>query len=132
MNATVVIVLSGVLAIAVCLVVRQMIARTMEKKAVIALSRTLFPGGEEQKQDVIRNINAITNNRFTCDDVLDFYLKIKGLQIINMNDPVDFWIRNYLMQPTKVRLNYFEQVKFYEAFLNFPEAVGKDVRSRTY
>ena len=56
---------------------------------------------------------------------MDYYLKIKGLQAINLNDPVDFWTRQYLLQPTRIRLNYFEQVKFYETFLNYPEIQGK-------
>lgn len=111
---------------------KRVLNNVAERKAVLQLSKTLFPKGEKQKLDIIRNINHITNNRFTGEDILDYYLKIKGLQIINMNDPVDFWIRIYLMKPTHVRLNYFEQVKFYETFLNFPEAIGENINGSKY
>jgi hypothetical protein len=45
--------------------------------------------------------------------------------VINLNDPIGYWTRKYLMTPTKVKLNYFEQVKFYETFLNYPHFAEK-------
>jgi len=96
-----------------------------EHKATKDLERHLFPDGEEQKKKVQEIMEEITSNRFSESLMMDYFLKIKGLQIVNMNDPVDFWTRKYLMTPTKVRLNYFEQVKFYETFLNYPDDLKK-------
>lgn len=92
-----------------------------EKRATKDLSRHLFPNGEEQRLKALSTMEKITNNRFSEVLMIDYFLKIKGLQIIKMNDPVDFWTKKYLMTPTKIKLNYFEQVKFYETFLNYPE-----------
>jgi len=91
-----------------------------EHKATKDLERHLFPKGTEQKQKVLKTMESITGKRFSESMLMDYFLKIKGLQIVNMNDPVDFWTRKFLMTPTKIRLNYFEQVKFYETFLNYP------------
>ena len=96
-----------------------------EKKAIKDLQRRLFPNGEEQKQKVLTTMEKITKKRFPEALMIDYFLKIKGLQIINMNDPVDFWTKKYLMTPTKMKLNYFEQVKFYETFLNYPDDLDK-------
>ncbi len=92
-----------------------------EKRATKDLGRHLFPNGEEQKIKALSTMEMITNSRFPEPLMIDYFLKIKGLQRINMNDPVDFWTKKYLMTPTKIKLNYFEQVKFYETFLNYPE-----------
>ena len=92
-----------------------------EKRATKDLGRHLFPNGEEQRLSALATMEKITNNRFPEALMIDYFLKIKGLQRINMNDPVDFWTKKYLMTPTKIKLNYFEQVKFYETFLNYPE-----------
>jgi hypothetical protein len=96
-----------------------------EHKATKDLERHLFPNGDEQKQKVLKIMENITGNRFSESMLMDYFLKIKGLQIVNMNDPIDFWTRKYLMTPTKIRLNYFEQVKFYETFLNYPDDMKK-------
>lgn len=107
------------------LVARKVIRIIAQKKAIQRLSSLLFPQGTGQKEDILGRIEALTHHRFMRDDIMDYYLKIKGLQAINLNDPVDFWTRQYLLQPTRIRLNYFEQVKFYETFLNYPEIQGK-------
>ncbi len=91
-----------------------------ENKATKDLGRFLFPDGEEQRLKALAIMEKITSKRFSETLMIDYFLKIKGLQIINMNDPVDFWTKKYLMTPTKIKLNYFEQVKFYETFLNYP------------
>lgn len=96
-----------------------------EKKATKDLGRHLFPDGEEQRLKALATMEKITNSRFPESLMIDYFLKIKGLQRINMNDPVDFWTKKYLMTPTKVKLNYFEQVKFYETFLNYPNDLEK-------
>ncbi|MFT3737573.1 MAG: hypothetical protein QM786_02330 [Breznakibacter sp.] len=92
-----------------------------ERKAIKELEAVLFPKGMAQKQQVIAAIHQITNNRLNNEDALDYFLKIKGLQVINLHDPISYWTRKYLMAPTKTKLNYFEQVHFYEQFLNYPE-----------
>lgn len=99
--------------------------KTAKQKAVGRLHQLLFPRGVVQQKQVLDEMNRFTRNRFPEKELLDYFMKIKGLQTVNLNDPVDFWTRRFLMQPTRIRLNYFEQVKFYETFLNFPEAKGK-------
>lgn len=111
---------------------RRGLALVAEQKATKELEKRLFPNGEKQRNDVLMTMKAITNNRFSVPLMLDYFLKIKGLQIINLNDPVNFWVKKYLLSPTKMRLNYFEQVKFYETFLNYPEVIGKVIsKNRT-
>lgn len=39
---------------------------------------------------------------------------------MKFSGPINFWTRKYLTSPTRLKLNYFEQVKFYEMFLNYP------------
>ena len=56
-----------------------------------------------------------------------FYLKIKGLQMIDLNSFNDNDMRKFLMRPTQVRLQYRELVIFYEQFLNQSEAHGINV-----
>lgn len=107
------------------MLVRKIIRTISQKKAIQRLSTLLFPLGTGQMEDILGRVDTLTQHRFVRDDIMDYYLKIKGLQAINLNDPVDFWTRHYLLQPTRVRLNYFEQVKFYETFLNYPEIQGK-------
>lgn len=104
---------------------RKIINYISHKRAVQRLSTLLFPHGGHQKEQTLKKLDSLTHHRFKREDALDYFLKIKGLQTINLNDPVDFWTRHYLLQPTRIRLNYFEQVKFYETFLNYPEIQGK-------
>ncbi len=91
------------------------------------LCKKLFPGeeGENLKNDMIENMMTITNGRFSEDEILDYYLKIKGLQIIDINSFGDSEISNYLMQPTRIRLRYRELVSFYETYLNQPLVHGQ-------
>lgn len=98
-----------------------------EKKAMKELEHMLFNSGSSQKSNVIESIHKMTNFRLTDEEALDYFLKIKGLQVINLHDPINYWTRKYLMSSTKTKLNYFEQVRFYEAFLNYPEASKKTV-----
>jgi len=96
-----------------------------EKNASKELEQVLFPEGKGEKESILKSLHKITKNKYSSDLLLDYFLKIKGLQVVNMYDPVDFWTRKYLMSPTKLKLNYFEQVKFYETFLNFPIESGR-------
>ncbi len=101
------------------------ISKIFTRRAKQNLINQLFPNGDNQLADTMKSIHSLTRGRFSEEDVLDYYLKIKGLQAINLSDPISFWTRRYLLQPTRIRLNYFEQVKFYESFLNYPEIHGK-------
>lgn len=100
-----------------------------ERNATKTLDRILFPGGEEHREKIIESMVKITKGKYPKELLIDYFLKIKGLQVINLYDPVNFWTRKYLMTPTKLRLNYFEQVRFYETFLNYPEVIGKVIKN---
>lgn len=102
-----------------------------ERNASKELEKVLFPEGVSEKENVINSFKSITKGKYTNEMLLDYFMKIKGLQVINMYDPVDFWTRKYLMSPTKLKLNYFEQVKFYETFLNFPGASAQLITPTT-
>lgn len=119
------IVISIVVLVVVILVITILLHRQLqEKRTMRNLSAILFPSGEDQKEEIIDEIDAITQGRFTRDEMLDYYLKIKGLQIVDFHTNADSGMRRFLMQPTKIRLNYFEQVKFYETFLSYSQAEG--------
>ncbi len=100
-----------------------------EKKASKELEKILFPEGNSEKISILEALQKITKGKYTNELLLDYFLKIKGLQVINMYNPVDFWTRRFLMSPTKLKLNYFEQVKFYESFLNYPKASARIINS---
>jgi hypothetical protein len=100
----------------------------IKKRAQNALQHTVFPEGEVQKAKVLTAFHAFTNNRFTNDQVLDYFIKIKGLQNLNIYKQYSFWTKRYLQKPTEIKLNYFEQVSFYEAFLNYPR-VDKEMKN---
>lgn len=90
-----------------------------EKYAVSSLESILFSKGDQQKDRILSSMMDITNNKYAKEELLDYFLKIKGLQVVNFGKPVDFWTKKYLTSPTRLKLNYFEQVKFYETFLNY-------------
>jgi hypothetical protein len=99
-----------------------------KKKAHTALVELLFPEGKEQQQNVMNVFHQLTSDRFTDDQIVDYFIKIKGLQTLDLNIKTNFWVKKYLLSPTEVKLNYFEQVKFYETFMNYPKSfdgVGK-------
>lgn len=98
--------------------------------AVKKVCAYLFPGDNDGllRARTVERMMAITNNRFTEDEMLDYYLKIKGLQMIDMNSFNDSSMRKYLMRPTQVRLEYSELVTFYEEFLGQSEAHGITVQ----
>lgn len=102
-----------------------------EKSAAKELEKLLFPKGEKDKVSILSMLNKITKGKYSDDLLLDYFLKIKGLQVVNMYDPVSFLTRKYLMSPTKLKLNYFEQVRFYESFLNYPQSSGQLIQSET-
>lgn len=95
-----------------------------ERYAVSQLESILFSSGSSQKEEIITSMKEITKEKYSNEELLDYFLKIKGLQVINLCNPVSFWTRKYLMSPTRLKLNYFEQVKFYETFLNYPTGLN--------
>lgn len=101
------------------------LALLAERNASKELEKVLFPKGSAEKEATLLSLQKITKEKYSDDLLLDYFLKIKGLQVVNMYDPVNFWTRRFLMSPTKLKLNYFEQVKFYQSFLNYPESSAK-------
>ncbi len=119
--------ISGICAIVLCITAWFAHKKFSEKNTLQRLSDILFPLGESQKDETLNDMNEMTQGRFTREDLLDFYLKIKGLHTIDLHSNSDGGIRRFLMRPTKIRLSYFEQVKFYEIYLNYPQAVGQSI-----
>ncbi len=118
-------------AIVVLAVVGRLVQRNIsEKHTIERLINILFPLGESQMNETLNDIDEMTQKRFKREEILDYYLKIKGLQIIDLHANSDGGIRRFLMKPTKIRLTYFEQVKFYEIYLNYPQAVGQSLVER--
>jgi hypothetical protein len=99
---------------------RQLFPAIIRKKAQASLDRLIFPQGEAQKQAMMETFHGFTKERFSDDQIMDYFMKIKGLQNLSISSKTEFWIKKYLKSPTKIKLNYFEQVKFYELFMNFP------------
>ena len=87
-----------------------------KERAYKELQPMLFSKGE--KINVIAKLHEITANRFSDEQVLDYYLKIKGSQISKHNNTRSFWVKRYIVTPADIKLNYFEQVRFYEIFID--------------
>lgn len=96
------------------------------RDTIAKMCKHLFPGDKMglAKDEVIGDIMKMTSGRFSEEELLDYYLKIKGLQMLDLNSLNDSDIREFLMEPTKVRLHYQELVSFYEKYLNQPQAKG--------
>lgn len=116
---------------------KQIIWMIAEKRALPKIEKELFAHDGQNKNKVLQDIHRLTNNRLSDEVAIDYFYKIKGLQVLSANQPLNYWIKAYLTTPTKVKLNYFEQVKFYETFLNYPSikkstnpSVAKKVNQR--
>lgn len=98
-----------------------------EEHAIETLRQLLFPGNtsEEECEAVVSDIVSLTRNRLSRDEALDYYLKIKGLQLMDLNTMSDAVVRRYLMEPTKARLHHSELVPFYEKYLNLVPTKGQ-------
>ncbi len=101
-----------------------------EKRAISKIEDILFSKTGQTKSTVLAAIHELTSQRLSDEMVMDYFYKIKGLQVLNINKPMNFWVKIYLTTPTKVKLNYFEQVKFYETFLNYPKIDGNSSEAR--
>lgn len=104
------------------IIARKLYPEWVKKRAIKTLDSLLFPKGNRQKNEVLKTFNAFTADRFNDEEILDYFFKIKGLQSVEINKKTNFWVKKYLFSPTTIKLNYFEQVKFYETFLNYPES----------
>lgn len=89
------------------------------KKSIMRLSKLLFPDGDSQRDMVLQEFDALTDNHYSKDELLDYYLKIKGLQVVDLHAMADSTIRRFLMRPTKIRLKYTELKKFYATYLDY-------------
>ncbi len=105
--------------IALSLTYNPFIRFVAERKAIPILDEVLFREEKVSKEDILHLVHKLTNYRFSDQVLLDYFYKIKGLQVIH--NPSNFWLKKYLSTPTKVKLNYFEQVRFYKTFLNYSE-----------
>lgn len=97
-----------------------------KRDTIEALCALLFPGDPDglMRDRVVDRMRQMTHGRYDDDELLDYYLKIKGLQMIDLNSFNYNGIREFLMQPTRIRLKYDETVSFYEIFLNQSQAKG--------
>jgi hypothetical protein len=111
------------------IVLRKLYPGWVKKQAQKKLESRLFPQGNRQKAEVLKTFRNITGERFSDEDILEYFFKIKGLQAVDINTRTNYWVKKYLFSPTSIKLNYFEQVKFYETFLNFPVKPGVEKRS---
>ena len=98
---------------------RLVIPMLAKAKAYKELQPMIFSNGEKRK--TISKFHEITNNRFSDDEILDYYMKVKGSQILRHNKNRSFWVKKYLVSPAEIKLNYFEQVRFYEIFMGYPK-----------
>ncbi len=118
------------LGIALSFLYKPLLRFIAEKKAIPLLDEILFKEANISKEEILNIIHKLTNNRFSNYVLMDYFYKIKGLQIININNSSSFWLKTYLSTPTKIRLNYFEQVRFYKTFLNYSEIKPESYESK--
>ena len=109
-----------ILAPAIYFSVRKVYPALVREKATKQLERKLFPNGNRQKSEIVRCCKELTGDRFSDEEVLEYFMKMKGLQVVDIKK-ANFWLKKYLFTPAPIKLNYFEQVKFYEMFLEFPK-----------
>ena len=83
------------------------------------LYKKLFFQGESQKQDVLEKFHDITENKFTDSQVIDFFMKEKGLQLLSVTPGIPLMVKYYLSNHPKITLSYFEKVKFHEIFIDY-------------
>ena len=106
------------------LITRIIVPRVNTRRALETLDEILFPDGESQKNKVIETFKKITKQQFSEEEILDFFIKEKGIQLMSIDTDFSDSVKKYLMKPTLVELNYFEKVKFHETFINYPRNFG--------
>ncbi len=125
----IIIALSFILILGLVYIYKPIIRLVAEKRAIPKMQKILFSNLSYSKKSVLETIHQVTNKRLNDELALDYFYKIKGLQVLDINKPINFWLKAYLTSPTKIKLNYFEQVKFYETFLNYPKVNHKEQKS---
>ncbi|MCL2073850.1 MAG: hypothetical protein FWH18_08015 [Marinilabiliaceae bacterium] len=71
------------------------------------------------RKEVVDTFHAITANRFSEEEAIDYFMKEKGLQLMSITPGTPLKLKYFLALPTKVELTFFEKVKFNEAFLSY-------------
>ena len=114
--------------IAVMTYIRKQKKQKIERRAktIESLCSYLLPGDKNglQRKQLIGELQELTGCRFRDEEVLEYYLAIKGLQMVDLNTLNDPDTLAFLMEPTKIRLHYREVVSFYEKYLNQPQVKG--------
>ena len=96
---------------------KPMLQFVAEDKAKPVIDKMLFSEKGEAKRRVLLKIRNITNNRLSDDLLLDYYYKTKGQKQVKISKLSNLWLKVYLLTPPKIKLNYYEQLNFYNAFL---------------
>ena len=117
-------IIAGIITGILFIIMKIVVPKMNKKRAVKALDEILFPNGNSQKNKVIAAFKKITQRQFSENEMLDFFIKEKGIQLMSINVDFSSSLKKYLMKPTLVELNYFEKVKFHETFINYPQNFG--------
>jgi len=117
-------IITGIITGILFIIMKIVVPKNDKKRAIKALEKILFPNGESQKNKVVEVFKKITQRQFTEEEILDFFIKEKGIQFMSINTEFSSSLKKYLMRPTLVELNYFEKVKFHETFINYPRNFG--------
>ena len=104
----------------IVLLIKKRMPQQKKDKASDILENVLFPEGNVHKRKVIEAFNKITNNNYSDEEILDFFMKEKGLQLISINVYLPSSVKKFIRKDTLIDLNYFERVKFHELFINYP------------
>jgi hypothetical protein len=115
------IILTAIFAVTILIIRKLQILQPKTKSAYQILEEIFFPQGNAQKNKVINAFKKITNQNFSDDEIIDFFLKEKGLQMLAVSDEMKPSVIKYIRTDTLINLNYFERVKFQEVFINYPQ-----------
>ena len=116
------IIVSVVLIVGFFIAVKFIIPAIIKWKALKFLEKVLFPQGENQKDKVIAVFNIITDNRFSKEAAVKYFLKTKGRQFLSLgNIEFSYCAKSYIKTQPSIDLTYFEKVKFHETFINYPK-----------
>ena len=113
-------IIAGIVTGIILIIIGIVIPKINKKRASETLIEILFPNGELQRKKVIDTFKKITQRQLNENELLDYFIKEKGIQLMSINADFSDSVKKYLMRPTLVELNYFEKVKFHEAFINYP------------
>lgn len=104
--------------------------KLVRRKAITLLEENYFVEEKKRKKEILYKFSEMTNFKYSDDELVDYYLKIKGLQNLNKVESSNFWIKHYLSQKTDIKLSYYEQRSFIKAF-NRPRSQEKSKKSNT-